>query len=467
MLPRCLLAWLLVSLVGFHSRAAEAQPPRYNLVMVVTDDQAAWTLGCYGNKEVQTPNQDRLAREGARLERAFTVTPVCSPSRATFLSGRYGTQVGITDWITPKQAEGGLGLDRKFVIWPEVLHQNGYRTALVGKWHLGGQPQYHPKQRGFDHFFGNLGGGWSPKDPTFEVEGKNQAFKGASADLMTDDALRFLDENAARPFALLVHYREPHAPYAPMPEQDMALYRDRDLTIPDYPGLNRDKVLQKTREYYSSIHAVDRNLGRILDRLEKHQVADRTIVLYTSDHGYNIGQHGIWHKGNGSWILKDKETSRPNMFDTSLQIPWLVRWPGVVKPGTVVTRTITNLDTFPSVLAMLQVPMPKDLKLAGRDFTPLLRGQQVLWNDVFFGQYDLINGAKARMRMIRAPEWKLVRHYEAGGENELYHLKADPGETQNLYGKPETKPVQDDLQRQLVEWMRSIDDPLLRELGQP
>jgi uncharacterized sulfatase len=459
MLPRLLLAFLAGALIGGPLLAADS-PPRYNLVMVVTDDQAAWTLGCYGNKEVQTPNQDRLAREGARFERAFTVTPVCSPSRATFLSGRYGTQVGITDWITPKQAEGGLGLDKKFPIWPEVLHQNGYRTALVGKWHLGGKPEFHPTQRGFDHFFGNLGGGWSPRDPTFEVEGKNTPFKGASSDLMTDDALRFLDGNADRPFALLVHYREPHAPYTPMPEEDSNVYRNRDLTIPNVPGLDPDKIKQLTREYYSSVHAVDRNLGRILDRLEKLKVLDRTIVMYTSDHGYNIGHHGIWHKGNGVWIVEGKKGTRPNMFDTSLRIPWLVRWPGVVKPGTVVTRTITNLDTFPSVLAMLQVPMPGGLKLAGRDFTPLLRGQDVPWNDDFFGQYDLINGAKARMRMIRTPEWKLVRHYQADGENELYHLKDDPGETRNLYGASEQKQTQTNLQSRLQEWMRSINDPL-------
>ncbi len=460
MLPRLLVVCLASLFLASFCPAAEPRQTPLNLVMVVTDDQAAWSVGCYGNKEVQTPNQDRLAREGARFDRAFVVTPVCSPSRATFLCGRYGTQVGITDWITPKQAEGGLGLAKKFVIWPEVLHQAGYRTGLVGKWHLGGKPEFHPTRRGFDHFFGNLGGGWKPLNPTFEVEGKDQEFKGASSDLMTDDALKFLDDNEAKPFALLVHFREPHTPYGPMPEEDTAVYRGKDLTIPDVPGLDKAKVKQITRDYFAAVHAVDRNLGRILDRLEKLKVLDHTIVMYTSDHGYNIGQHGIHHKGNGVWMIEGKKGTRPNMFDTSLRIPWLVRWPGVIKPGTVLTHVITNLDTFPSVLGMLQVPMPKDLKLAGRDFTPLLRGQDVPWNDTFFGQYDLINGAKANMRMIRTPEWKLIRHYEAGGENELYHLKDDPGETRNLYGAEPEKQVQADLQRRLLEWMRSINDPL-------
>ncbi len=464
MLSRLLLALLVLVLAG-PALLADTQPTRYNLVLVMTDDQATWSLGCYGNKEARTPNQDRLAREGARLDRAFTVTPVCSPSRATFLSGRYGTEVGITDWITPKQAENGLGLPKKFLTWPEVLHQNGYSTALVGKWHLGARPEFHPTQRGFDHFFGNLGGGWLPRDPTFEVEGKNTKLKGASADLMTDDALTFLDSNASRQFALLLHYREPHTPYTPMPEQDSNVYKNAELTIPDVPGLDKTKVRQLTRDYFSSIHAVDRNLGRVLDRLDKLKLTDRTIVMYTSDHGYNIGQHGIWHKGNGVWIVEGKKGTRPNMFDTSLRVPWLVRWPGVVKPGTVVTHTISNLDLFPTVLAMLGIAMPRDLKLVGRDFTPLLRGQEVPWNETLLGQYDLINGPKANMRMIRTPEWKLVRHYRAEGQDELYHLKDDPGEARNLFGRPEQKQLQTDLQGRLVEWMRSINDPLLADGG--
>src|SRR5204862_367983 len=131
-----------------------AEPERYNLIAIVTDDQARWALGAYGNHEVRTPNLDRLSWDGARFLNAFVPTPVCSPSRASFMTGRYGTQVGITDWIAPKEADAGAGVPASTMIWPEVLKKHGYATALVGKWHLGTHKQFHPTRRGFDHFYG-------------------------------------------------------------------------------------------------------------------------------------------------------------------------------------------------------------------------------------------------------------------------------------------------------------------------
>jgi len=145
-----------------------AGPEKWNVVSIVTDDQGAWALGCYGNKECRTPNMDRLAREGARFLNAFTPTPVCSPSRASMLCSLYGTQVGITDWIAPQEADAGMGLAPDVLTWPKILHQQGYRTALIGKWHLGTQPRFHPTKNGFDHFFGFLGGGNQPMDPVLE-----------------------------------------------------------------------------------------------------------------------------------------------------------------------------------------------------------------------------------------------------------------------------------------------------------
>src|SRR5262249_21319662 len=156
-----------------------------------------------------------LAREGVRFANAFTVTPVCSPSRASYMTGRHGIELAITDWISPE--ERPVGLPPGVPTWPELLRKAGYTTALVGKWHLGGQPDQHPTKRGFDHFFGNVGGGWNPKDPSFEVGGKPQAFTGFSVDLMTDETIRWVRENKDRPFAVCVHYREPHTPYGPMP----------------------------------------------------------------------------------------------------------------------------------------------------------------------------------------------------------------------------------------------------------
>jgi arylsulfatase A-like enzyme len=448
-----------------HSRsAADHSQTRFNLISIVTDDQAAWSIGAYGNRESRTPNMDRLAREGARFLHAFVTTPVCSPSRAGFFTGQYGTQVGITDYITPREAEDGVGLPQSTTTWPEVLQRNGWRTGLFGKWHLGTQPQFHPTRHGLDYFFGSLAGGFAPMNPELELNGKAQTIEGAGSNLVMDEALRFIEVNKDRPFAALIHFREPHLPYGPMPEEDAKPFKDLDPTIPEWPGLDQKQVKQWHRDYYAAVHAVDRNLGRLLAKLDELKLAENTIVMFASDHGYNIGHHGIHTKGNGMWIAGGVVgPKRPNMFDTSLRIPLIVRWPGVVTPGLEISETIIQLDTFASVLGMLGVPVPDGVKQSGADFSPLLRGQKIaMWRDTFFGQYDLHNLGLAYMRMIRTPEWKLVRHHFADGLDELYDLKNDPDERRNLYGDKKYRYVREELQRRLTEWQQSVDDPILK-----
>jgi uncharacterized sulfatase len=447
------------------SRAADAE--RLNIISIVTDDQARWAVGVYGNKEVRTPHMDRIAREGARFLNAFVPTPVCSPSRATYLTGRYGTQLGITDWIAPREADGGLGLPASAVTWPQVLQKHGYTTALVGKWHLGTKPQFHPTRHGFNHFYGFLGGGNKPMDPVLEVDGKEQALKGSLPDLLTDNAIRFVENNRTRPFALLLHFRAPHLPYGPVPAQDSAPFKDLDPTVPQTRGADVAQVKKWTRDYYASIHSVDRNIGRLLARLDELKLAKKTIVLFTSDHGYMIGHHTLHTKGNAYWIAGGVTgPKRPNMFEESIRVPLLIRWPGVVKPGTEIAEPVSNVDTFATVLGMLGVPLPKNGKQEGIDFSPLLRGKKIPERDAIFGQYDLHNAGLAYMRMIRTLQWKLVRHHHCLGLDELYDLKNDPGEQRNLYGNPRWAKIRDDLQKQLTAWQRSIDDPLVRKARQ-
>jgi len=467
MTRRFITVWIVA--VAIHPAHAQQ---RLNLVSIVTDDQSSWSLGCYGNRESRTPNMDRLAKEGARFLNAFTVTPVCSPSRASFMTGLYGTQVGITDWIAPAEAQRGVGLPVGVTTWPEVLQKSGYTTGLFGKWHLGDQPQFHPTKRWFNHFFGFLGGGNTPMNPTLEQDGTTKQFTGALPDLLTDDAMKFVETNKAKPFAALIHFRAPHLPYGPVPAEDSAPFFDLDPTIPDVPGLDRAQVKTFTRNYYASIHSVDRNLGRLFAKLEALGLWDKTIVMFTSDHGYNLGHHGIHTKGNGFSIAGGVNgPRRPNMWDTSLRIPLVVRWPGLVKPGTEIVQPVTNLDTFASALGMLGVrPEPSRVsgdardreRAAARDFSPLLRGDPITWRDAVFAQYDLHNGGLAYMRAVRTADWKLVRHYRANGMDELYDLKNDPGETRNLYGNAMHAKVRDELQQRLDAWMKSIDDPLAR-----
>jgi uncharacterized sulfatase len=306
-------------------------------------------------------------------------------------------------------------------------------------------------------------------DQPLEKNGKAQPFKGYVDDLLTDDAIDFITENRARPFALVLTTRAPHVPYGPVPEADSSPYRHLDPRVPQAPGVDVAQIKNWTREYYASVRSVDRNLGRLLGTLDELDLAARTIVVFTSDHGYMIGHHALHTKGN-AWTVAGGVDGpfRPNMFEESIRVPLAIRWPGAVRPGTEVSEFVSNVDLFPSILGMLGIPMPKGLLQDGMDFSPLLRGRKVAWRDAVYGQYDMHHFSLAFMRMIRTARWKLVRFYFTNNMDELYDLEADPQETTNLYYRdrfrlnPDHHSTVTSLEARLVEWQRSINDPLLR-----
>ena len=468
---RSLIAGFCTLVAALTATASDLKKP--NLIAIVTDDQALWTLGCYGGKELPTPNLDRLAAEGVRFSNAFVHTPVCSPSRAMYMTGRFGTELGFTDWLTPEQAKT-RGVTTATPTWPSVLAANGYATALVGKWHLGERNESLPWNNGVMRFTGNLSGGWNTKKIEFITEkGAKVASDGFSVDLCTDLAMAFMDEHRDAPFALLVHYREPHADYTPMPELDMQAAKAANIKVPDYPGIRTDHVEKARRNYYASIAAIDRSVGRLLTHLDEAGLADNTIVVFTSDHGYNIGEHGIQHKGNAVWITEGQnQTRRPNMFDTSLRVPLLMRTPAIAQQqelrGRIVEEWVTNADMFATTLGLLGVAKPESMPKSTRDFSAALRGEKLpaeKFQHELFGQYDLINAkAERHMRMIRTERWKLVLHLNAPQQHELYDLEADPGERTNMFGRAGTEDATSDLTAQLRERMTAIRDPRVDEL---
>jgi uncharacterized sulfatase len=460
---KLLVLVLATATVALTADAAEPERigagSRPNIIFLYTDDQARWALGAYGNREIKTPHLDRLARRGAIFRNAFTVTPVCSPSRAALLTSRYATELGIAEWIDPR-SEPDLGLAPSAITWPELLRGFGYTTMLAGKWHLGTRDEFHPTRQGFDRFFGFRDGSNRPIDPRLEVDGQMRALKGSLPDLLVDEGLKFVDANRDRPFLLSIHFRAPHTPYGPVPEQDSAPYRTLDPMIPNVPGLPRERVKQIYREYYASISSVDRNIGRLLAKLDEPGLTERTIIIFTSDHGYMIGHHGLWHKGNATWLVDGKKGARPNMFDDAIRVPLLVCWPGAIAPGTTIEQVVSNLDLFPTILEMAGLGVPKNLEIRGRSLVPLLRSQSISWDDTLFGQYDMHHGKIAQMRMIRTREWKLVRHFEPGEEDELYHLADDPGEAHSLAASSDAKDraMRETLARRLQGWMAKIPD---------
>ncbi len=423
--------------------SAETSPP--NILFIYTDDQGPQALGASGNDQIKTPNMDRLFRAGAHLVNAFVTTPVCSPARVGVIASRYGSEVGITDWIS----ESHLGLDPAVVTWPKLLQRAGYRTGLVGKWHLGTLDKFHPTKMGYDYFMGFRAGGTRTKDPTLQIDGRTRKFQGLTVDVLTDHAIEFLRRNRDRRFALSLHHRAPHAAYLPVAPEDWTPYDKLDPTLPDYPDLQIDHVKKRTREYYASVTGIDRNLGRVLAALDELKLADKTVVIFTSDHGYNLGDHGLWYKGNAFWVTNTippqvshhvPAKRRPNMFDTSLRVPAAVRWPGVIAPGTVVRRCVTNLDWYPTLLAMAAVELPPGVTIRGRSFLPLLTGEDVPgWSDEFYAEYSMHHGARTQMRTWRTPQWKLTRDLLSPQRDELYDLSGDPLERTNLIGSTDPR----------------------------
>lgn len=463
--------FFLLAATSLHAAA----PP--NIVFVYTDDQAPTAVGALGNPQLKTPNMDRLFREGARLANSFVSTPVCSPARASLMTSRYASELGIFDWINPRR-EQEHGLDPATVTWPELLASAGYTNGLVGKWHLGTADRYHPTRHGFHSFMGIRSGGTSPANPTLELDGKTRKFKGITADILTDHALKFIRTNQKKPFLLCLHYRAPHAAWLPVRDEDWAPYKDLDPTIPnpDYPNLNVAKIKRMTREYYASVASVDRNLGRVLGELDKLKLAKNTIVVFTSDHGYHLGHNALWYKGNAQWQLTKLPKQRwphigpiqrPNLFDQALRVPTAIRWPSTIKPGTVVTQTVSNLDWFPTLLAAAGVNVPKNVTIRGRNTLPLLRGESIVWDNDFYCEYSMKHGAQTHMRAIRTPQWKLMRDFLNTGRAELYNLEKDPSETTNLIDStdPKVQKVRESLEAKILNIMRALNDPALKISG--
>ncbi len=443
-----------------------------NILFIVADDHGPWAVGVAGNRQAFTPNLDRLAQEGAYFVNAFSVTPVCSPSRAEIMTSRYGTEVGITEWLHP-QRDRGRGLPAELLTWPELLKQAGYVTGLIGKWHLGLEDKYHPTRHGYDYFFGFRGGGNRPKDPSLEKDGQVRRFKGFTPEILTDAAIAFLEKNRDKPFALSVHFRAPHAPWLPVPEAAWEPYASLDpaLPHPDYPGLDIPRAKRMMREYLASVRSVDLNVGRLLDAVDRLGLRDSTIVIYTSDHGYNMAHNGIWHKGNGHWLLKNPPPAtpniprgqRPNLYDNSLRVPFFVRWPGVVEPGRKVTETISFLDILPTFAAIAGATIPKETIVRGRNFLPLLEGKKVPWDNDLYAEYSTRHQSRTHMRCYRTPEWKLVRDFLNPGRDELYHLTVDPEERHNLIDAtdPAIRAVVRALDKRILEHMEMLGDPVL------
>ena len=421
--------------------------PHTNVIFILTDDQGPWAAGCYGNPEIRTPNLDRLAATGVRMESFFVATPVCSPSRATLLTGRIPSQHGVHDWIR----DGNVGPDairylEGEVCYTDILARHGWTCGLSGKWHLGDS---QIPQHGFTDWFCHQFGGGQYNDAPMVRNGQLVNEPGYVTDVMTDEALRLLDRytDGGFPFYLSVHYTAPHSPWTGHPQDIVGSYDDCPFEScpqePKHPwAISMTDAHLANREslqgYFAAVTAMDANVGRILDRLEELGIRDSTLVVFVSDNGFSCGHHGFWGKGNG--------TNPRNMYENSVKVPAIFSHPGQIPEGRAEPAMTSAYDIMPTLLDYLDLPCPEEQNLPGESFLPLLRGESMGDREpvVVFDEYGPV-------RMIRTEEWKyMYRH--AHGPDELYDLVGDPDERTNLADDPDRTDLIAELKTRMDEW---------------
>jgi arylsulfatase A-like enzyme len=452
---------LAVVALGCGSRLTAADPP--NVLLVITDDQGFGDLGAHGNPVIKTPNLDKYAKQSAWL-RNFYVSPVCSPTRSSLLTGFYNYRTGIVDTST------GRSMMRPDVpTLAEQLAAAGYRTGLFGKWHLGDNYPLRPEDRGFRETLWLHGGGLAqpsdppeqdPKtayfDPILTHNGKDVKTKGYCTDVFTDAAIKFLTVEPGKPFLAYVAYNCPHAPYQ-VPDELAAPYRKLDLTAAGFPKVGQPWATPKLgtediARAYGMIENIDTNFARLLKALDDAKLADNTIVLFLTDNGpggvrFNAG-------------LRNRKGT---VYEGGIRVPCYVRWPGHIQPGHVVEQPSAHIDITPTLLAacpprrQAEEPQPD-----GRDLLPLLTGDTIRWGDrtLFFQWHRGDAPEKYRAFAARGPRYKLVQAAgvqpgkEWSPKFELFDIEKDPFETKDLAAdKPD---VAADLKKQYEAWFADV-----------
>ncbi len=431
--------------------------PRPNILCILTDDQGVWAAGCYGNREIRTPNIDRIADTGVRFDRFFVATPVCSPSRATLLTGRIPSQHGVHDWIRGGNVgDGAASYLEGETAYTDVLAAHGWRCGLSGKWHLGNSTL---PQHGFSHWFTHQFGGGPYNDAPMVRNGVPVTEPGYVTNVITEDALAFIDRHANQetPFYLGVHYTAPHSPWTGHPQDIVDSYDDCPFeSCPQEPvhpwagGLTHENMgnRESLKGYFAAVTAMDLDVGRLLDRLDHHGIREDTLVIFLSDNGFSLGHHGFWGKGNG--------TNPLNMYENSIRVPALISQPGRLPQGIVQPAMFSAYDFMPTLLSYLDLPAPRDRDLPGRDAVDAWTGQagQPGAGRDHVVVFDEYGGT----RMIRTETWKYVHRYP-GGPNELYDLENDPDERANLADDTGYSDRRRSMLDELEDWFVRYADP--------
>ncbi len=379
--------------------STENTPP--NIILILTDDQGWGDLSISGNTNISTPNIDQLATTGVRFDR-FYVSPVCSPTRAEILTGRYHVRGGVYS-----TSAGGERLDLDETLISEVFKEAGYATAAYGKWHNGMQAPYHPNARGFDDYYGFCSGHWGNYfSPMLEHNGEIVQGEGFIIDDLTNHGLEFMEKNKDNPFFLYLPYNTPHAPMQ-VPDRWWNKYKDLELTMK-----HRDEEkeeLDYTRSALAMCENIDWNVGRITEKLKELDIAENTIVIYLSDNGPNGWR---WNEG-----MKGKKGSTD---EGGVRSPLIMSWPGTLKEGQVVEQIGSAIDLLPTLAELSNLNFDSSKPLDGISLAPLLLEENPDWQDRY-----VINHWKNKTS-LRSQQFRL------DSDNRLFDMVKDPGQEQDI-----------------------------------
>ncbi|MBC7924856.1 MAG: sulfatase-like hydrolase/transferase, partial [Bryobacteraceae bacterium] len=439
------------SLYGADKKA----PNRPNILLILADDLAAWMTGCYGNRDIQTPNIDTLARGGIRFANGFVCTPICSASRATLFSGRVPKQHGIEDFLTdapiadpPQGQKAAPESFAKEILLSDVLAQAGYDCGYVGKWHMGNDEK---PGHGNRYTYTMKGGARGYRDPGMFLNGTHVEETGYLTDLMTKRACEFLDEQkAGRPFLLTVGYLNPHMPYEGHPQKYYDMYAktafDNIGYEPAAPNALREKELLKDipgniRRAAAATTALDDQLPILLGKLRERGLLDNTLVVFTGDNGFLLGRHGLWSKGLASNPI--------NMYEEVMRVPLIMSWPGRIPTDAVAPELVSFYDVLPTLCEAAGAALPAGRNLCGRSFLKIAQREplpkKTRWRNLVFGSFR-------NTEMARDTRYKLIVRNGGKGPNEMYDLTADNREKTNLYENPQFVTVRENLLKELAEW---------------
>lgn len=395
-----ILILLITSFIIFSCSKTEKklQP---NIILILTDDQGWGDLSISGNTNIETPNIDKLAQNGITFDR-FYVCPVCSPTRAEILTGRYHVRSGV--WST---STGGERIDLDETTIAEVFKNAGYQTAAYGKWHNGMQPPYHPNARGFDDFYGFCSGHWGNYySPMLEHNGKIVTGNGFIIDDLTNHGIGFIQNNREKPFFLYLPYNTPHSPMQ-VPDQWWDKYKEKDLEM-----VNREKEKEDiafTRAALAMCENIDWNVGRVVDKIEELGLSENTIIIYLSDNGPN----GVrWNGG-----MKGKKGSTD---EGGVRSPMFIKWDGTLQAGKTVKEIAGGIDILPTLADIAGIEINPELILDGVSLKPLLFDEKPIWADRVI--YSYWNGKTSARN----------ENFRLDHQNNLFDMENDPGQHENV-----------------------------------